>query len=807
MAIVVPITGDFSGLTRALRGAEGGIGRFGKVAALAAGAAGIGALVAVTKIGISELNEQQKVLAQTNAVLKSTKGAANVTAKEIGKLSQSIMQKTGIDDEAIQSGQNLLLTFTRIRNETGKGNDIFNQATLATTNLSVAMGKDLSSSAILVGKALNDPVKGVGALSRAGVQFTADQKETIKTLVESGRTMDAQKMILKELETQFGGSAYAAGKTLSGQLNIAKETFRNLAGEMVSQFLPTLARVASSVSRFFLDFAKQPTLRAKIDFVLGKIGAGFSSIYDWWSKSQRTELPARVIITPAGKDQVARFFSDLNEKMRVEAGVLGENLGRYLANGLKNSFKKQGDETKQSIFATLTYVYSGAWLQEIGAEFATRIVRGFIDELDISLPSIRKILENLVPGGGDDTQKKQGEKSAKKYVDGFQSRLKSSSTNLGLANRITDEVRSAVQSARQSLSSLGAGLASRLDALRQSQFRLGGTGANASEILKSQRDLEDRQFALAEAKAREDLANAEDAVEAQLALDQLLLDRQIALRQRALDDERTKSQNSIDNLVEQFNTGVINATQFQSELTSIIGPDFGTALGLGFSGAFRREFDSMLAEIRGIELVSGMIPGGTQIAASGSSAVASLNKANEDRYQTALDKYNRQKNDIEGDIAAIEKNIKKAGGKATSSQTDLLKKLRAALGRLVEPKRSVYGLAAGGILSKQVFTAGEAGREAVIPLHSTSAMNILRDALGAGSSSKATVYNLTVNAGLGTDPDDLGRVIVESIKRFEKRNGQAFSAPLLSVTQNIAGQTASGSTKTDFNRVTTLRKG
>ena len=39
------------------------------------------------------------------------------------------MNKSGIDDEAIQSGENLLLTFTDIRNEVGKGNDIFNQAT------------------------------------------------------------------------------------------------------------------------------------------------------------------------------------------------------------------------------------------------------------------------------------------------------------------------------------------------------------------------------------------------------------------------------------------------------------------------------------------------------------------------------------------------------------------------------------------------------------------------------------------------------------------------------------------------------
>jgi hypothetical protein len=123
-----------------------------------------------------------------------------------------------------------------------------------------------------------------------------------------------------------------------------------------------------------------------------------------------------------------------------------------------------------------------------------------------------------------------------------------------------------------------------------------------------------------------------------------------------------------------------------------------------------------------------------------------------------------------------------------------------------KPERSAYGLARGGILKQPTFVAGEAGREAVIPLESSSAMKILRDAIGGGGGS-TVVYNLVVNAGLGTDPDDLGRVIVESIKRFEKRNGQAFSAPLLSTTQNISGATSTASAKTDFNRVTTLRKG
>ena len=80
----------------------------------------------VAKIGWDEFNEGQKVsAAQTNAVLKSTGGVANVTGEQVRKLADKIMRYSGIDDEAVASGENLLLTFKNIRNEVGKGNDIF----------------------------------------------------------------------------------------------------------------------------------------------------------------------------------------------------------------------------------------------------------------------------------------------------------------------------------------------------------------------------------------------------------------------------------------------------------------------------------------------------------------------------------------------------------------------------------------------------------------------------------------------------------------------------------------------------------
>ena len=116
---------------------------FGKTAALAGGVAGVGALAFGAKKAFGEFREAQKVTAQTRAVLKSTGNQAKVTAREIENLAEQISLKAGIDDEAIQSAENLLLTFTKVRNETGKGNDVFNQATQTITDMSAALDQDL----------------------------------------------------------------------------------------------------------------------------------------------------------------------------------------------------------------------------------------------------------------------------------------------------------------------------------------------------------------------------------------------------------------------------------------------------------------------------------------------------------------------------------------------------------------------------------------------------------------------------------------------------------------------------------------
>ncbi len=193
----------------------------------------------VLKDSIAEAREAQKVGALTVSTIKATGGAAKVTAKQVGDLSSALSLKTGIDDEVIQSGANMLLTFKNIRNEAGKGNDVFNQSTAVLTDLSAAMGTEPRQAAIQLGKALNDPIKGVTALTRVGVTFTKGQKDQIKALVQSGKTLDAQKIILKELNSEFGGAAEAQA-TAGDKLKVS---FGNLEETIGTALLPVIDKL------------------------------------------------------------------------------------------------------------------------------------------------------------------------------------------------------------------------------------------------------------------------------------------------------------------------------------------------------------------------------------------------------------------------------------------------------------------------------------------------------------------------------------------------------------------------------------
>ena len=243
MAVRIPIITvfDSKGLKQAqyqLNKVRGNFQALGRNAAIAG--VGIGVVAAALGKSVQNAAEAQKIMSQTEAVLKSTGTTANGTAADIANLSETLSRQTAVDDELIQSGANLLLTFKNIQNQAGLNNDIFNQTVQATLDVSRAMGTDATTEAIRLGKALNDPVKGLTALGRVGIQFTAQQKEQIKALTESGDLLGAQKIILAELQSQFGGSAQAYAQTFAGQIELLGIELENFSEEIGVIVMPAL---------------------------------------------------------------------------------------------------------------------------------------------------------------------------------------------------------------------------------------------------------------------------------------------------------------------------------------------------------------------------------------------------------------------------------------------------------------------------------------------------------------------------------------------------------------------------------------
>jgi hypothetical protein len=272
-------------------------------AALALGAA-IGGALALRQF-ITETIDAEREQAQLAATLRSTGAAAGQSIESLNDHAMALSRLTAFEDGAINGAQALLLTFTQIRGDT------FPKATEAVLNMATAMNTDLKSAALQVGKALNDPVAGVSALARAGIQFTESQKQAIKSLVDSGRMTEAQTLVLKELETQFGGSAKAARETLGGAL-------LGLRGAWVSLF--TVAGPASDALRLGIEDLTSAISDPRFDAFVKTIGALLFGAFG---------LAARgVTVMIGGIGQLVDGFIWLDDKVYKTANLI---IGAFVA--------------------------------------------------------------------------------------------------------------------------------------------------------------------------------------------------------------------------------------------------------------------------------------------------------------------------------------------------------------------------------------------------------------------------------------------------------------------------------------------
>ena len=372
-----------SGVLEGVGSTLGGIGK-----AVATGATVLlGATVAIGGIALNSAMDSQNVLAQLDARLKSTGGAAGVTRQAAIDLASGLQQVTAYSDETILSGENLMLTFTNV------GKDVFPDATTAAVDMSAALGQDLQSSVMQLGKALNAPIEGTAALGRVGVKFTQATKDQIKALVESGRTMDAQKIILKELQTEFGGAAKAAGQTLSGKIAILKNKFEEVFETIGGKILPIGEKFVALLSS--LADKVLPVIMPLVDSIANGLMTFFQALSDGVSPLDAIGM-ALFRVFGEGARPIAEFLQNAGQLFTSFIGAVQQFISDLQSGGITNAIANLFMANEAGVGGFIENLLLGLGLGKEGVEsFLVGLTNGFLTVKNFLEGTVRPALEQV----------------------------------------------------------------------------------------------------------------------------------------------------------------------------------------------------------------------------------------------------------------------------------------------------------------------------------------------------------------------------------------------------------------------------
>jgi hypothetical protein len=296
LVLNVEILGEFKKLTQATTGAQNSLGKLNTTAnkistgmskAFRALGISLGAVAFVnfTKNAIAAAEQVQVADQRLNQVTKSMGlfgDESDIVTKRLSKLANQTELMTGVTAETTKQIQATLMTFGELAKSADDVSGNFDRATKAAIDLAAAGFGNATSNAIQLGKALNDPIKGLTSLTKSGVTFTEAERERIKTLVESNRIGEAQALVLAAIEKQVGGTA-AATVTSSAKMEAA---FGQIEDSVGLALLPVLERFSNWLS----TNDGQETLQTIAD-VAGDVFENLASTADWAIKNKDWLLP------------------------------------------------------------------------------------------------------------------------------------------------------------------------------------------------------------------------------------------------------------------------------------------------------------------------------------------------------------------------------------------------------------------------------------------------------------------------------------------------------------------------------------
>ncbi len=179
--------------------------------------------------------QAERAFKRLEGVVNATGHAAGFTADELAEMATKLQSEIGYSDEALEDAMSTMLTFKKVTGAT------FTEAIKLGADMAETFGGGeggLRGTVMQLGKALEDPVRGMNALRRSGITFTEAEQKKIKALVKSNQLLQAQQLILAAVRGQVGGVAKNAASGPEGQLRIARLKLDDMKEALGAQVLP-----------------------------------------------------------------------------------------------------------------------------------------------------------------------------------------------------------------------------------------------------------------------------------------------------------------------------------------------------------------------------------------------------------------------------------------------------------------------------------------------------------------------------------------------------------------------------------------
>jgi phage-related minor tail protein len=156
--------------------------------------------------------EEARIANDKLGAVLDTMGFGEATDR-VSAYAESLEKTIAVDADVIKATQTKLATFNQLTKSVGKAGGAFDRATKAALDMAAAGFGTAEGNAVQLGKALQDPIKGLASLAKSGVTFTQVEKDKIAALVESGKLLEAQDLVLKAIEGQVAGTAEASASS------------------------------------------------------------------------------------------------------------------------------------------------------------------------------------------------------------------------------------------------------------------------------------------------------------------------------------------------------------------------------------------------------------------------------------------------------------------------------------------------------------------------------------------------------------------------------------------------------------------